>query len=164
MKPPLIQLKLTTNHQMAESLKAQITEDMKAAMRAKEAETLSVIRMLLAAVKQQEIDNRVTLDDAQVLSIINKQIKQRRDAAQQFSDANREDLAIKEKKEIEQLLAYLPTQLSEAEIEAEVKAAISELGVSSMQDMGKVMGTLKAKLEGKADFGVISAKVKAALT
>lgn len=149
---------------MTNNLKSQLTEDMKAAMRSKDTDKLGVIRMLQAAIKQQEIDNKITLEDPQILSVVNKLIKQRRDAAKQFSDANREDLATKELSEIEVLQVYLPAQLSESEIENEVKAAITELGAKSMQDMGKVMGVLKSKLEGKADFTVISAKVKAALS
>ena len=148
------------------SLKDQITEDMKAAMRARDADRLSAIRMLTAALKQKEVDERVTLTDADVLAIIDKQIKQRRDAFGQFEAAGRADLAAREKFEIEVLSAYLPRQLSADEIQAEIDAVVAELmqgGASGGQVMGKAMGMLKTRLAGKADMTSISALVKAKL-
>ncbi len=146
------------------NLKAKIQEDMKAAMRAKEAMRLGTIRMLLAAIQQREIDERIQLDDATILSVINKMIKQRRDSAKQYIDANRAELAEKENQEIVVLEAYLPAQLSDAEIEQAVADAIAESGASQMQEMGKVMGILKPKLAGQADMGAVSGIVKAKLS
>jgi len=148
---------------MAEDLKQHIQNDMKDAMRAKDAFTLTTIRMLIAAIKQREIDDRTTLDDAAVLAIINKMIKQRRDAAQQFIAGDRQELADKEMQEITVLQTYLPEQMSDTEIETAIKQAISDTGANSMKDMGKVMGILKPKLEGRADMGAVSTKVKALL-
>ncbi len=145
------------------SLKERITEDMKTAMRAKEAERLSTIRMLLAAMKQKEVDERVELDDAMVVSIVDKLIKQRKDAAQQYEGGGRQDLADKEKAEIVVLEAYLPQRLSADEVQAAVKAIVVELGASGPGDMGKVMGAVKQRLAGQADMGLVSAAVKAAL-
>jgi uncharacterized protein YqeY len=145
------------------SLKDRITEDMKAAMRAKEADRLSAIRMLLAAIKQKEIDERITLDDAQTIAIVDKLIKQRKDSVAAFEQAGRIDLADKEKGEIAVLTAYLPQRLSADEIAAEVATIVAELGASGPGDMGKVMGAVKTKLAGKADMGQVSAAVKAAL-
>ncbi len=144
-------------------LKSTIQDDMKNAMRAKDTVKLGTIRMLLAAIKQREIDDKITLDDTAVIGVINKMIKQRRDSVKQYQDANRAELADKEIQEIDVLVDYLPEQLSEAEIEQAVQAAISASGASGMQDMGKVMGQLKSQLEGKADMGLVSAKVKALL-
>lgn len=149
------------------SLKETITEDMKSAMRAKDASRLSTIRMLTAAMKQKEVDERVELTDADVFAIVDKLIKQRRDSIAQFEQAGRTDLADKEKAEVEVLSAYLPRQLSAAEIEAEVNAVIAEVaaagGPAGPQAMGKVMGALKPRLAGKADMTQVSALVKAAL-
>ncbi len=145
------------------SLKARISEDMKAAMRAKDAERLGTIRLLLAACKQKEVDERVELDDAMVVAIVDKLIKQRKDAAQQFDAANRADLADKEKAEIVVLEGYLPQRLSAEEITAAVQAIVAELGAKGSGDMGKVMGAVKQKLSGQADMGLVSAAVKAAL-
>ncbi|MDT8997851.1 GatB/YqeY domain-containing protein [Paucibacter sp. APW11] len=145
------------------TLKAQITEDMKAAMRAKEADKLSTIRMLLAAVKQKEVDERIEVDDAMLIAIVDKLIKQRKDSISQFTAAGRQDLADKESVELKVLEAYLPARLSEAEIQAAVAAIVAQLGASGPGDMGKVMGAVKAELAGKADMGLVSAAVKQAL-
>lgn len=145
------------------SLKDRITEDMKAAMRAKETERLGAIRMLLAAMKQKEVDERITLDDAAVVSVVDKLIKQRKDAAQQYEAAARADLADKEKAEIAVLEAYLPVRLSAEEIQAAVQAIVTELGANGPGDMGKVMGVVKQRLAGQADMGLVSAAVKATL-
>ncbi|MDP2450772.1 MAG: GatB/YqeY domain-containing protein [Polaromonas sp.] len=146
------------------SLKDQITEDMKTAMRAKDSERLGTIRLLLAALKQKEVDERVVLDDAAVVAIVDKLIKQRKDSIEAFQKAERKDLADKEAAELVVLQAYLPARLSAEEVATEVKAIVTELGASGPGDMGKVMGAVKAKLAGKADMGQVSAAVKAALT
>ena len=145
------------------SLKDQITEDMKTAMRAKDSERLGTIRLLLAALKQKEVDERVVLDDAAVIAIVDKLIKQRKDSLEAFTKAERKDLADKEAAELVVLQAYLPARLSADEVAAAVKAIVAELGASGPGDMGKVMGAVKAKLAGKADMGQVSAAVKAAL-
>jgi uncharacterized protein len=145
------------------SLKDQITDDMKAAMRAREADRLSAIRMLLAAVKQREVDDRITLDDAQIHAVVERLIKQRRDAIAQFESGGRQDLADREKFEVSVLSVYLPKQADAQEIAAAVAQAIADSGASGPQDMGKVMAVLKAKLAGRADMSAISARVKAAL-
>jgi uncharacterized protein YqeY len=145
------------------SLKDQITEDMKTAMRAKDSERLGTIRLLLAALKQKEVDERVVLDDAAVVAIVDKLIKQRKDSLEAFQKAERKDLADKEAAELVVLQAYLPARLSAEEVTAAVKAIVAELGASGPGDMGKVMGAVKAKLAGKADMGQVSAAVKAAL-
>jgi len=145
------------------SLKEQITEDMKAAMRAHEAERLGTIRLLLAAMKQKEVDERVVLDDAAVVAIIDKLIKQRKDSIAAYEGAGRQDLADKEKAEMAVLQAYLPARMSEAEVLDAVKALVAQVGASSPADMGKVMGAAKKELAGKADMGQVSAAVKAAL-
>jgi uncharacterized protein YqeY len=145
------------------SLKDQITDDMKAAMRAKDSERLGTIRLLLAAMKQKEVDERVTLDDANVVSIIDKLIKQRKDSVAAYVQAARQDLADKETAEIKVLEAYLPQRLSADEVLAEVKAIVAELGAKGPGDMGKVMGVVKTRLAGKAEMGQVSAAVKAAL-
>jgi uncharacterized protein YqeY len=145
------------------SLKEQITEDMKSAMRAKDAERLGTIRLLLAAMKQKEVDERVELDDTMVIAIVDKLIKQRKDSIEAFEKAARQDLADKEKSEMVVLQAYLPARLSAEEVAAEVKAIVAELGAKGPGDMGKVMGAVKARLAGKADMGQVSAAVKAAL-
>ena len=145
------------------SLKDQITEDMKTAMRAKDSERLGTIRLLLAALKQKEVDERVVLDDAAVVAIVDKLIKQRKDSIEAFQKAERKDLADKEAAELVVLQAYLPARLSAEEVTAAVKAIVAELGASGPGDMGKVMGAVKTKLAGKADMGQVSAAVKAAL-
>jgi uncharacterized protein len=145
------------------SLKDQINDDMKTAMRAKETERLGTIRLLLAAIKQREVDDRVTLDDAAITAVIDKMIKQRKDSISQFEAAGRTDLSDKEKAELAVLAAYMPEQLSADAIAAEVQAAIAATGAAGPQDMGKVMGVLKPKLAGKADMTAVSAQVKAAL-
>ncbi|KAB0588016.1 GatB/YqeY domain-containing protein [Comamonas kerstersii] len=146
------------------SLKAQITEDMKTAMRAKDSARLSTIRLLQAAMKQKEVDERIELDDAAIIAIVDKLIKQRKDSIAAYEAANRTDLADVEKAEMEVLKVYLPERMSEAEITAAVEAIVAELGASGPGDMGKVMGKVKAQLAGKADMGLVSAAVKAALT
>ncbi|HEX5312205.1 GatB/YqeY domain-containing protein [Aquabacterium sp.] len=145
------------------SLKARISDDMKAAMRAKEADRLGTIRMLMAAMKQKEVDERVELDDAMIVGIVDKLIKQRKDAAQQYTAAARQDLADKENAEIVVLEGYLPQRLTAEEIQAAVKAIVVELGAAGPGDMGKVMGVVKQRLAGQADMGLVSAAVKAAL-
>ena len=145
------------------SLKDQITADMKTAMRAKDMERLGTIRLLQAAMKQKEVDERVTLDDVAVVAIVDKLIKQSKDSITAFEGAGRQDLADKEKAEMAVLQAYLPARLSVEEVSAEVKAIVAELGASGPGDMGKVMGAVKARLAGKADMGQVSAAVKAAL-
>ena len=145
------------------SLKDQITEDMKSAMRAKETVRLGTIRLLLAALKQREVDERIVLDDAAVIAIVEKLIKQRKDSISQFEKANRDDLVAIEASEMEILQAYLPAQLSDAEVTAAVSAAIASTGAIGPQDMGKVIGVLKSQLAGKADMGKVSGLVKAAL-
>ena len=144
-------------------LKAQITEDMKAAMRAKDAARLGAIRLLLAALKQREVDERIELSDADVIGVIEKLLKQRRDSVTQYEAGGRPDLADVEKFEIKVLSAYLPQQLGEAEIAAEIAAAVAASGAKGMQDMGKVMALLKPKLAGRADMAKVSSQVKAKL-
>jgi uncharacterized protein YqeY len=146
------------------SLKNQITEDMKNAMRAKDTARLGTIRLLLAAVKQKEVDERIELDDGAVVAIIEKLIKQRKDSISQFQAAKRDDLVAIESAELIILQAYMPEQMSEAEVAAVVAKAVAEVGAAGPQDMGKVMGLVKSQLAGKADMGVVSAQVKAALT
>jgi len=145
------------------SLKDQITEDMKSAMRAKETARLSTIRLLLAAIKQREVDDRVVLDDAAIISTIEKMIKQRKDSISQFEKAGRDDLVAVESAEMIILQAYLPAQMSDAEVQAAVAAAVASTGAAGPQDMGKVIGVLKGQLAGKADMGKVSGLVKAAL-
>jgi uncharacterized protein YqeY len=145
------------------TLKERITDDMKAAMRAKDSERLGAIRMLTAAIKQKEVDERVELDDAGVVAIVDKLLKQRKDSIEAFEKAGRQDLADKEKAEAAVLQAYLPARLSADEVAAEVRAIVAEVGAKGPGDMGKVMGAAKARLAGKADMGQVSAAVKAAL-
>ena len=145
-------------------LKDRITEDMKAAMRAKEAQRLSAIRLLLAAIKQKEVDERTQVSDADVLGIIEKLIKQRRDSIAQYQAAGRKDLVDAETFELNLLQAYLPQQLSDAEIAGEVDAAVGQTGAAGVKDMGKVMGLLKGRLAGRADMGKVSALVRARLS
>ena len=146
------------------SLRDRINEDMKNAMRAREAERLGALRLLLAAIKQREVDERITLDDAGVLSVIEKMMKQRRDSIEQYEKAQRQDLADKEKYEVSVLQAYLPQGLTEAEIQAIVSEAVAAAGAKSAADMGKVMAIVKPKVAGRADMGKVSALVKAKLS
>lgn len=145
------------------TLKERITEDMKAAMRAKDSARLGAIRLLQAAIKQKEVDERVTLDDAAVAAIVDKLAKQRKDSIAAFTQAGRQDLADKETAELAVLQAYLPARLSAEEVAAAIKALVAEVGASGPADMGKVMGAAKARLAGKADMAAVSAAVKAAL-
>ena len=145
------------------SLKARITEDMKAAMRAGEKDRLSCIRMLQAGIKQREVDERVELGDAEVLAVIEKMIKQRKESVTQFQAGNRADLVAKESAEIALLTAYLPAQLGDAELETLIREAVASTGASSMKDMGKVMAALKPKVQGRADMGALSARIKSTL-
>ncbi|MBY4896459.1 GatB/YqeY domain-containing protein [Cupriavidus sp. AU9028] len=145
------------------SLKQQINDDMKAAMRARESERLGTIRLLLAAVKQREVDERVELDDAGVQAVVEKLIKQRKDSISQFQQAGRNDLADKETAELAVLQAYMPAALSDEEVAAAVDQAVTESGAAGPQDMGKVMGLLKGRLAGRADMTAVSALVKARL-
>lgn len=146
------------------TLKSQINEDMKAALRAKEAARLSAIRLLMAGIKQREVDERIQLDDAGIIAVIEKMLKQRRDSIEQFSKANRQDLVDAESFEVEVLSAYMPKALSPDELAAAVAAALAASGAKGMADMGKVMALLKPQLAGRADMGLISAQVKAALS
>ncbi|EHR72485.1 hypothetical protein BurJ1DRAFT_3680 [Burkholderiales bacterium JOSHI_001] len=146
------------------SLKDRITEDMKAAMRAKEPDRLGTIRMLLAAIKQREVDERIALDDLAVVGVVDKLIKQRKDSIAAFQQAGRDDLVAKESAEVVVLNAYLPARLSADEVAAEIATLVAELGATGPGDMGKVMGAAKARLAGKADMGQVSAAVKAALS
>jgi len=145
------------------SLKEQITDDMKAAMRAKESARLSTIRLLLAEIKRKEVDERIELNDAQILAVVEKMIKQRKDSITQFEAGGRTDLADIEKAELAVLAAYMPASLSDEEVAAEVAAAVTATGAAGPQDMGKVMGILKPKLAGRADMTVVSGLVKKAL-
>jgi len=146
------------------TLKERITEDMKAAMRASEKERLSTIRMVQAAIKQREVDERITLDDAQVIAVLEKMVKQRKESIVQFEQGGRADLAAREQAEIELLTIYLPAQLSDAEVDALIKDAIASTGAASVKDMGKVMAIVKAKAAGRTDIGAASARIKAALS
>ncbi len=145
------------------TLKARITEEMKTAMRSGEKDRLSCIRMLQAGIQQREVDERIMLDDAQVVSVIDKMIKQRRESVIQFEAGKRADLVAKESAEIAWLTAYLPAQLGDTELEALIHDAIAATGAASMKDMGKVMGWLKPKAQGRTDIGALSARIKAAL-
>lgn len=145
---------------MTTTLKERIQEDMKSAMRAKEAQRLGTIRLLLAAIKQREVDERITLDDAQILAVIDKMLKQRLDSIQQFQAANRHDLVAQEQFESELLRTYLPPALNEADIEILIQQAITTTNAQGMRDMGKVMNQLKPELQGRADMTVVSAKIK----
>jgi uncharacterized protein len=145
------------------TLKGRITDDMKAAMRSGEKERLGVIRMLTAAIKQREVDERITLDDAQVLSVLEKMIKQRKESLVQFQAGNRPDLVEKESSEITLLQGYMPSQLSEMEVDALIGDAIASTGAASIKDMGKVMGIIKGKAQGRADMAAVGAKIKAKL-
>jgi len=146
------------------ALKDRVTEDMKAAMRARTPDRLSTIRMLLAACKQREVDERIELDDAAVIALVDKLIKQRKDSIAAFQQAGRDDLVAKESAEVAVLEVYLPQRLSADEIAAQIAALVAELGASGPGDMGKVMGAAKARLAGKADMGLVSGAVKQALS
>jgi uncharacterized protein YqeY len=146
------------------TLKERITEDMKIAMRAGEKERLGTIRLVLAAIKQREVDERITLDDTQVLAALEKMIKQRKESITQFESGGRADLVAKEKAELAVLQAYLPEQMSDAEIDALIAEAVAASGATSIKDMGKVMGLVKAKAQGKADMGAVSARIKQKLS
>ena len=146
------------------TLKARIQEDMKSAMRAGEKDKLANIRMVMAAIKQREVDERIELDDAQVLSVIDKMVKQRRESITQFAAGGRADLVAKEEAELRLLSAYLPVPLSDAELEALISEAVSATGAASIKDMGKVMATIKAKAAGRADMGAVGARIKARLS
>jgi uncharacterized protein YqeY len=145
------------------TLKERITEDMKTAMRAKESERLANIRLILAAVKQREVDERIVLDDTQVLAAIEKMIKMRKESIAQFQAGNRPDLVEKEEKEIVLLQVYMPEQLSSADLDALIASAVTESGAASIKDMGKVMAIVKAKAQGRADMAAVSGKIKAKL-
>ena len=148
---------------MTISLKDEITNDMKSAMKARETDRLAAIRLLLAAIKQREVDERITLDDAAVVAVVDKLIKQRRDSINQYEQAGRDDLAAAERAEIDVLSPYLPAQMTADEVAAAVKAAIAQTGAAGPADMGKVMGVLKPQLAGKTDLAAVSQLVKAAL-
>jgi hypothetical protein len=145
-------------------LKNRITDDMKSAMKARDKESTRAIRMILEAIKQKEVDDRTVLDDSQVITVINKMVKQRKDSISQFTDAGRDDLVKVENDELAILNTYMPKQLSDEEIVPFVDKAINDLGASSMQDMGKLMGTLKGQLNGKADMGTVSAIIRSKLS
>jgi uncharacterized protein YqeY len=142
------------------SLKQQLTEDMKTAMRGSDKQRLGVIRLILAAVKQREVDERIELDDTQTIAVLEKMVKQRKDSVSQYVAANREDLADVERAEMAVIEAYLPAKLGEAEIDALIEAAIAETGASSARDMGKVVAAVKAKAAGRADMGLVSGRIK----
>jgi uncharacterized protein YqeY len=146
------------------TLKERITEDMKTAMRAKESERLATIRLIQAAIKQREVDERIVLDDTQVLAAIEKMIKMRKESIAQFQAGNRPDLVEKEEKEIVLLQVYMPEQMSSSDLDALIAAAIAESGAASVKDMGKVMAIVKAKAQGRADMGAVSGKIKAKLS
>ena len=145
------------------SLKERILEDVKSAMRSGEKERLATVRLITAAIKQREVDERITLDDTQVLAVLEKMIKMRKESVAQFLSGGREDLAAKENKEIELLQAYMPAQLSEAELDALIADALAKSGATSIKEMGKAMAVLKQSAQGRADMGVVSAKLKAKL-
>ena len=145
-------------------LKTRIINDMKLAMKAKDKDALKAVRMIVGAIKQREVDERIELDDAQVLAVIQKMVKQRKDSISQFKDAGRNDLVEIEEAELVIINNYMPAQLSEAEIATAVDKAIADTGASSMQDMGKLMGALKVQLDGKADMGAISALIRSKLS
>jgi uncharacterized protein YqeY len=149
---------------MSDTLKARLQADMKAAMKAGDKPRLGVIRLINAAVKQREVDERIELDDPQVLSVLDKMVKQRRDSISQYEAAGRDDLAATERFEVEICQGYLPAALSEAEVDALIDEAVAATGAESMRDMGKLMGVLKPKLQGRADMGGVSQRVKARLS
>jgi uncharacterized protein len=145
------------------ALKERITEDMKTAMRAKDSERLGTIRMITSAIKQREVDERITLDDTQVLAVVEKMIKMRKESIAQFASGGRDDLVAKENKEIELLQSYMPAQLSEAEVDALILEAITQSGATSIKEMGKAMALLKQKAQGRTDMAAASGKLKAKL-
>lgn len=145
------------------TLKARITDDMKIAMKARDADRLATIRLLLAAMKQKEVDERIELGDADIIAVIDKMLKQRRDSVSQYDAANRQDLADRERFEMTVLSGYLPQALTDAEIDALIDAAVVSTGAAGMQDMGKVMGVLKGQMAGRADMAAVSARIKARL-
>ncbi len=146
------------------ALKIRVINDMKSAMKAKDKDSLKAVRMILGAIKQREVDERIELDDAQVLTVIQKMVKQRKDSISQFKDAGRDDLVDVEEAELVIINNYMPAQLSEAEISIAVDKAITDSGASSMQDMGKLMGLLKSQLDGKADMGIVSGLIRSKLS
>ncbi len=146
------------------NLKTQIIDDMKTAMKAKDKDGLKAVRMILGAIKQREVDDRIELDDTQVLAVIQKMVKQRKDSIAQFKQAGRDDLVAVEEAELSIISSYMPEQLTEAEIATAVDKAITDTGASSMQDMGKLMGVLKGQLDGKADMGLVSSTIRAKLS
>ena len=145
------------------TLKDRISDDMKTAMRARDAARLGAIRLLLAAVKQREVDERITLDDAAIVAVTDKMIKQRKDSISQFKAAGRTDLVDKEEVELQVLIAYMPARMEEAEVGAEISSAIAQTGATSLADLGKVMGVLKGKLAGRTDLAAVAVRVKATL-
>lgn len=147
-----------------QTLKQRINEDMKTAMRSKDAQRLGVIRLILSEIKQREVDERITLDDAQVIAVLNKMLKQRRDSIAQFQTAGRQDLVDKEAFEVGVVQAYLPAQLSAAEVDVFIKESIAAVGATSAKEMGAVMNALRAKIQGRADMGELSKRVKALLS
>ena len=149
---------------MTDSLKARIDSDMKEAMRNKEKERLATVRLIRAAIKQKEVDERIELDDGQVIAVLDKMVKQRRESIVQYEKADRAELADQEKAEIEVIQAYLPQPLSEAELDALIEEALAATGATSIKEMGKVMGMVKGKAQGRADMGAVSARIKARLT
>jgi hypothetical protein len=146
------------------TLKERVQEDMKAAMRAAERERLATVRMILAAIKQREVDERILLEDNQVLAVLEKMVKQRKESIAQFEAGGRADLAAKERAELEVIHAYLPAQLSESELDGLIESAVAETGAASIKDMGKVMGIIKVKAQGRADMAAVGARIKARLT
>ncbi len=148
---------------MAETLKQRLQADMKAAMKSGDKARLGVIRLINAAIKQREVDERIELDDTQVLAVLDKMVKQRRDSIDQYESAGREDLAATERDEVEVIQVYLPAALSDAEVDALIEEAVAATGAQSMRDMGKLMGVLRPKLQGRADMGGVSQRVKARL-
>jgi uncharacterized protein YqeY len=148
---------------VVDDLKSRIQDDVKSAMRARDRERLDALRLISASIKQKEVDERIDLDDAAVIGVLEKMIKQRRDSIEYYQKAGRDELAAREAYEIEVIQAYMPTAMDEAELEALIDAALNETGASSMKEMGKVMGALKAKVQGRADMGAVSAKVKTRL-
>ncbi|HTV78980.1 MAG TPA: GatB/YqeY domain-containing protein [Steroidobacteraceae bacterium] len=146
------------------SLKERITEDMKASMRSGDKERLAGIRLVLAAIKQREVDERIQLDDTQVLAVLEKMIKQRRESITQFEAGGRADLVAKESAELTVLLSYLPAQLSDAEVESAIRAAIASTGATTLKDMGKVMAAVKPQVQGRTDMGALSARIKGLLS
>ena len=145
------------------ALKEQITSDMKESMKSGAKDRLGVIRLILAAIKQKEVDERISLDDSQVLAVLDKMLKQRRESVVQFQQGGRQDLVDKENAEIKVIQGYMPAQLSEAELDQLIAEAVAQTGAASIKDMGKVMGLLKPKVAGKADMGAVSARIKAKL-